>query len=147
MFLLEVLSLSLWLSTKTDTFSHTHTHTQPQTHPQPAYKYYTHMFLVQNFHSKLIDKKCFCLYILLIGVSCFDSSQGSKAFCLIVRFLAFTHSLCIYQTLSLFLSLFLALLLWTSLTTNQRYWPAPIEGCMFYLYKLFVIFIVLIWTT
>lgn len=66
MFLLEVLSLSLWLSTKTDTVSHTHTHTQIQTHPQPAYKYYTHMFPVQNFHSKLIDKNAFaCIFCLL----------------------------------------------------------------------------------
>lgn len=129
--------------------THTYTHTSPL---QPtAYKYYTHTHThvpCTKFHSKLIDKKCFCLYIFCL--SAFPISiprKDSKFWSLIVRFLAFhTLSLCI--SLALYLPISLAILLWCSITTtNQRSWPAPTPRRLHVLFIQFALFFsFLIWT-
>lgn len=105
-----MLSLSLWLPSNRHTLTLTplpsslllisiiHTNTHTHTHV-PCTK----------FHSKLIDKKCFCLYIFCL--SAFPISiprKDSKFWSLIVRFLAF-HTLSL--SVSLLLSIYLSLLL------------------------------------
>lgn len=128
--------------------THTYTHTSPL---QPtAYKYYTHQHTHRHthvpctkFHSKLIDKKCFCLYIFCL--SAFPVSiprKDSKFWSLIVRFLAF-HTLSL--SVSLLLSIYLSLLLSCSDAlspplTSALDLPPPHEGCMFYLNNLLYFF-------
>lgn len=127
-FLLEVLSLSLWLSTKTDTFLHTHTPKPKPTrnllisiiHTRSLYKTF-----ILSWSTKMLLLVYFAYWRFLFWF--LTRIQSFLLNCALSRF----PTLSLYLSNSLFLSLFLALLLWTSLTTNQRYWPAPTKAACF----------------